>query len=141
MGKKEKELCDYLRHQLSIIDSPIGDLWGIVVSTKRAKDLISVIDNLAAELEEMTHRNDENSGMCKIWARRYEELKKRLDSRYTVHDVAVILSEATGDECACNVNGNDEWLPFKCELQDLCPDAVGVVCWEQYLKWKEGEKK
>lgn len=53
---------------------------------------------------------------------------------YTVHDVAVILASAIGDDCACNINSNDEWLPQVCELQEACPHPVGVACWEQYLK-------
>ena len=60
---------------------------------------------------------------------------------YTVHDVAVILASAIGDDCACNINSNDEWLPQLCELQEACPDPVGVACWEQYLKHRvEAEK-
>ena len=54
--------------------------------------------------------------------------------QYTAHDVAVILAEFTGDDCACNFNGIDEWLPEKCELLDACPNTCGVACWEQYLK-------
>ena len=30
----------------------------------------------------------------------------------------------------------DEWLPFKCELLDACPNPFGVACWEQYLKYR-----
>ena len=60
---------------------------------------------------------------------------------YTVHDVAVILANAIGDDCACNINGNDEWLPQLCELQDACQHPVGAACWEQYLKHRaEAEK-
>ena len=60
---------------------------------------------------------------------------------YTVHDVAVILASAIGDDCACNINSNDEWLPQLCELQEACPHPVGVACWEQYLKHRaEAEK-
>ena len=60
---------------------------------------------------------------------------------YTVHDVAVILANAIGDDCACNINSNDEWLPQLCELQEACPEPVGVACWEQYLKHRaEAEK-
>lgn len=62
-----------------------------------------------------------------------ERVKKK--NKYSAHDVALILSDAFGDSCACNFNGNDEWLPEKCELLDTCPDVVGVACWEQYLKW------
>ena len=60
---------------------------------------------------------------------------------YTVHDVAVILASAIGDDCACNINSNDEWLPQLCELQEACPEPVGVACWEQYIKHRaEAEK-
>ena len=60
---------------------------------------------------------------------------------YTSHDVAVILANAIGDDCACNINSNDEWLPQLCELQEACPHPVGVACWEQYLKHRtEAEK-
>ena len=62
-----------------------------------------------------------------------ERVKKK--NKYSAHDVALILSDAFGDSCACNFNGDDEWLPEKCELLDTCPDVVGVACWEQYLKW------
>ena len=55
---------------------------------------------------------------------------------YTAHEVAVILADAFGDDCACNFNGNDEWLPYLCELQADCPHPCGVACWEQYLKYR-----
>ena len=55
---------------------------------------------------------------------------------YTAHEVAVILADAFGDDCACNFNGNDEWLPYLCELQEACPHPCGVACWEQYLKYR-----
>ena len=55
---------------------------------------------------------------------------------YTAHEVAVILADAFGDDCACNFNGNDEWLPYLCELQEACPNPCGVACWEQYLKYR-----
>ena len=50
------------------------------------------------------------------------------------HTVACMLAELFDDDCACNYNGIDEWLPSKCELLDACPNPVGVACWEQYLK-------
>ena len=60
---------------------------------------------------------------------------------YTAHEVACILAEAFGDDCACNFNGNDEWLPEKCEVIDSCPEPVGVACWEQYLKYKDRKEE
>lgn len=53
---------------------------------------------------------------------------------YTRHEVAEILADVFGDPCACNLNGNDEWLPDHCEMGDACPSPAGVACWEQYLK-------
>ena len=55
---------------------------------------------------------------------------------YTAHEVAVIIADLFGDDCACNFNDIDEWLPFKCELIESCPNACGVACWEQYLKYR-----
>ena len=55
---------------------------------------------------------------------------------YTTHEVAVIIADLFGDDCACNFNDIDEWLPFKCELIESCPNPCGVACWEQYLKYR-----
>ena len=60
---------------------------------------------------------------------------------YIAHEVAELLAEVIGDRCACNVNGNDEWLPMVCDFgQTVCPNVYGVACWEQYLK-HHGERK
>lgn len=56
---------------------------------------------------------------------------------YNAHEVACILAEVMGDDCACDFNSIDEWLPEMCELQDACPRPSGVACWEQYLKYRE----
>lgn len=55
---------------------------------------------------------------------------------YTAHEVAVIIADLFGDDCACNFNDIDEWLPLKCELIESCPNTFGVACWEQYLKYR-----
>ena len=64
---------------------------------------------------------------------------------YNAHEVAEIIADLFGDSCACNFNSIDEWLPFKCELLDCCPNTYGVACWEQYLKFRDakmdGERK
>ncbi len=64
-----------------------------------------------------------------------------VEAGYTAHEVAEIIAELFGDSCACNFNGIDEWLPFKCELLDCCPNTYGVACWEQYLKFRDGERQ
>ena len=56
------------------------------------------------------------------------------ESEWNNHTVACLLAEMFGDDCACNFNGIDEWLPEKCEVIDSCPNPVGVACWEQFLK-------
>ena len=63
------------------------------------------------------------------------------DVTYTALEVALILSDAFGDDWPCNLNGNDEWLPYLCELQEACPDLCGVACWEQYLKYKDRKEE
>lgn len=52
---------------------------------------------------------------------------------YTAHDVAEILAEITNGG-ACDIAGNDEWLPNVCKLVESCPFIDNVACWEQYLK-------
>ena len=95
---------------------------------------------LRADLEyEREHANAYHEE-CGQWEAENEKLRAEPErvkkkNKYSAHDVALILSDAFGDSCACNFNGNDEWLPEKCELLDTCPDVVGVACWEQYLKW------
>ena len=65
-----------------------------------------------------------------------EEAYKK-EKVYTQREVAELLTEAIGDSCACNVNGNDEWRPYVCECTDKCPSPGGVECWVQYLKHLE----
>ena len=40
----------------------------------------TALSTLQANLEEMTQRNDENLGMCRIWERRYSELQAENES-------------------------------------------------------------
>ena len=107
---------------------------------EECRDAALAIETLRAENERL---RNEAEGMRSNWYKSVEEIKKlraelervKKKNKYSAHDVALILSDAFGDSCACNFNGNDEWLPEKCELLDICPDVVGVACWEQYLKW------
>ena len=68
----------------------------------------------------------------------------RAHGEYTTEEVAEILATAFGDECACNCNDIDEWLPFVCKYvpTDDCPhpkDKHG--CWIQYLVQYEARMK
>ena len=75
------------------------------------------------------------------------------DGLYTRHEVACIIADLFGGTCACDYledlsnimdsltaeefdySGNDEWLPQYCDFAEtICPNTVGVACWEQYLK-------
>lgn len=54
-----------------------------------------------------------------------------------VDKVAELLCVSFGsDTCACNFNGNDEWLWEKCKYNETeCPtpkDELG--CWKEYVK-------
>ncbi len=53
---------------------------------------------------------------------------------YTIEEVAQIIMDITREQCACDINGNDEWLPYYCEMSEKCPYTTGTECWEQYLK-------
>ena len=92
----------------------LGDNLDAAADALSAYEGLGTVEELAA-LKERTHADKDGQ-------------------LYTVHDVAVILANAIGDDCACNINSNDEWLPQLCELQEACPEPVGVACWEQYLK-------
>lgn len=71
------------------------------------------------------------------WLRELKEFREREPYKWDNHKVACLLAELFGDDCACNFNGIDEWLPKKCDFKDICPDTVGVACWEQFLKHRE----
>jgi hypothetical protein len=67
------------------------------------------------------------------------EKEKQEKKQYNSHEVACIIADLFGDPCACNFNDIDTWLPYKCDFRETCcPNPVGVACWEQYLKHKEG---
>lgn len=59
------------------------------------------------------------------------------ERKYTLEEVAEILSSVIGDECACNINGIDEWLPESCkytEIGEECPNPKEKHgCWMQFL--------
>jgi hypothetical protein len=50
-----------------------------------------------------------------------------------VKKAAEILDEAFGNDCPCNFNNIDEWLPYLCEYANTC-DCSSVRCWEQLIK-------
>ena len=65
---------------------------------------------------------------------------EKQESRWNNHKVACLLAEMFGDDCACNFNGIDQWLPRKCDFAEtVCPHPAGVACWEQFLKHRSDE--
>lgn len=88
---------------------------------------------------------------CKpdIFAKTYEAVFPTLtppNEWVTLEIVAEILAEHFGDECACNFNGNDEWLPEVCQYENTCPNPPERLgCWMEFLRHKyrrppEGER-
>lgn len=91
------------------------------------------IDALGAEPLAISEYED---GLHTMWIDAKEAIEQlpSAQSEWNNHTVACLLAELFDDDCACNYNGIDEWLPEKCEVIDSCPNPVGVACWEQYLK-------
>lgn len=68
-------------------------------------------------------------------------LEKHRKGDWNNHKVACLLAEMFDDDCACNFNGIDEWLPMKCDFAETaCPNPAGVACWEQFLKHRSDEQ-
>lgn len=56
-----------------------------------------------------------------------------LEKIFSVDEVAHILLDAFGDDCACNFNGIDEWLPCVCKHKEHCLFDDSCSCWKEYL--------
>ena len=103
---------------------------------------VTMARNAIAKLKEQEEQIDrlieENASNAEMAEGLRELLKEQDKKQYNNHEVACIIAEIVGDECACNVNGIDEWLPNYCDFRETCcPNPVGVACWEQYLKYKD----
>ena len=53
-----------------------------------------------------------------------------------VDKVAEMLRIMFDDDCACNYNGNDEWLPMLCKYAETdCPmPKERLGCWKEFVK-------
>ena len=60
-----------------------------------------------------------------------EERKRK----WTTEEVAELLFNMFGDDCACNFNDIDEWLPERCKYDETtCPNPKEKHgCWMQFL--------
>lgn len=118
---------------------------------KMLRDAAAAIEEMQAVLKEADKKQEyQHDCICELTAEN-EELKaevKRLEPKrgeWNNHEVACLLTEMFGDDCACNLNGIDEWLPQYCEFAETCcPNPGGVACWEQFLKHRakmDGKEK
>ena len=91
---------------------------------------------------------------CEHWAYNSEgrtsadEYKRIMDSKIPcrsfknkadvveVDKVAEILRLSFGDNCACNFNGNDEWMWTQCKYAETdCPyPKEDNGCWKEFVK-------
>lgn len=93
------------------------------------------------------HERQDASCFCQDECDYFTSTLTQPNEPLTLEMVAEILAEQFGDECACNVNGNDEWLPMMCHYGDVCPDPPEHLgCWMELLRNKyrrppEGEEE
>ena len=100
-------------------------------------------DAMLAELRPITYEMEHSgvtiadmSNIMRNWVERQPTLTPP-NEWVTLETVAEILAEQFCDECACNVNGNDEWLPMMCHYGDVCPDPPEHLgCWMELLRNK-----
>lgn len=85
-----------------------------------------------------THTIEVPDDRAEFWKQAYiEEHDARIEEiKGDRHKAACIIADLFGDNCACNFNAIDEWLPMYCDFAETeCPNPGGVTCWEQYLKY------
>lgn len=68
---------------------------------------------------------------------------EQFEKQLSIDDAAEILYELFGDECACNYNGIDEWLPMRCAYgETMCPSPPKHLdCWRQYVLARLQDKR
>lgn len=103
-----------------------------------------------AELEEMTQRNDENLGMCRIWEYRYtelqaenEELKEKLYDGEGVNLVNYWMQQAKIEEnghrnCQAALERAKEEITRLKHYEDKCHDCPIVCAKTEIIKAHEG---
>lgn len=62
-------------------------------------------------------------------------IEDRKRGEWTTEQVAELLANMFGEECACSFNGIDEWLPSACKYSETdCPNPKEKHgCWMQFL--------
>lgn len=111
---------------------------------------VEKIKELQAELEEMTQRNDENLGMCRIWEYRYtelqaenEELKEKLYDGEGVNLVNYWMQQAKIEEnghrnCQAALERAKEEITRLKHYEDKCHDCPIVCAKTEIIKAHEG---
>lgn len=126
---------DYLSGEY---ESPVR-LIASQFETKIENDVMSVIQNYDIQVDK-----DELIKALNYDRQQYDKGYRDACNRpgyFSTHQVACMLADILKDTCACNYNGNDEWLPKVCDFAETCcPDPVGVACWEQFV-WNYFKKQ
>lgn len=118
-------------------------------------DLISRADAIEALGEEPPVWCDEEYEIAERdqWRADIEAIKSvpsadRPRGEWTTDEVAQLLANIFGDECACNWSGIDEWLPEACKYAETtCPSPKEINgCWKQFLiqggaRWRKAETR
>ncbi len=106
------------------------------------QDAIDICTRICESCGEYKRYNGTMCGSCYLdGVADYLEDLPSVESEWNNHTVACLLAELYDDTCACNYNGNDEWLPQYCDVIDSCPNPCGVACWEQFLAHRKKVKK
>lgn len=116
---------------MSGYESPIRMIVG-EMETKMEADTMSVIQRYGIDVdkEELIKALNYDRGQ---YEKGYADACNS-HKLWNVHQIACMLADIFKDNCACNYNGNDEWLPKVCDFAETCcPDPVGVACWEQFV--------
>jgi len=88
-------------------------------------------DALMRDIEKY-HLSD---GKFQHWVEVQPTIEERKTGEWTTEQVAELLANLFGDECACNFSGIDEWLPSACKYSETdCPEPKEKHgCWMQFL--------
>lgn len=127
-------MSDLISRQAAI--DAVHNYWKAMVVTVPTKTTKYGIAYDTKQLDEILEHNKKLVGLIK-------EIPVR--GAFTIDEAAEMLSSLFADECACNYNNIDEWLPQRCKYcaAGECPDPPDKHgCWKQFLvhgyKLREG---
>lgn len=123
----------------------------------KREDAIKAIQNVREVMSESMIRHRDVPDCVKSLCEEVIDASKKMINRIPTADVvpksevAELLRLMFNDDCACNYNGNDEWLPEKCKfaLTDCPMPQERLGCWMEFVeyglaelkkKYTEGEK-